>query len=870
MILTEDGEYFFDSAKTEKYTEEFHLKVFKELFGDTGFNNGNRSYSIKVKNAQFTFTKTLVYITVESDLNKNKINLRFFPIKLSVILTDGQKEQIDIFSKEQFEKIMKNRQIEYPISNSVIFTDQLKNAILTNTMKMEFEIMNIPLKKIFNSEKEKGEVFGKLSSNINLYMKNQFDFENFPEKKFFSKDDFLIKNKDKMVYYSTASCNRVQLILKLRKISNNGEVLFFTGPHGIGKTFTLLSFLTILEPNINYIYINLDILTREKNNMKVLLEEAKNLFQEENEYISAFEYVKNNMIISDLESRDLYFLSSLNSELLSTVIYLIDYIELKIKNPENKYLIVIDQFKYETDTNYDTQLINELRTKIFEKKRFSLIVCSSINYTGIKNILLLKIEKRHKECLFPYEFYNKLCEKPFIQNESEYLNLFGYLPRYCQIQKIINKKYVNVMKKKIKQKFYKFYSKLTNLKNGKLEEKIVDSLRKIKDKRKQILNLFDMKSFIENNPIKYFTIDKENNCYDYLFPLIGTIIDEIIKSKEIKDSLNIVLNNVERGWFFEHSLFDSLKNSNDFLGFYIEDTIEIQSIFKKEIIKDLDKNANTLFTFSISNVKRYDGVLYIPNEKTTILIQASIHKPVKKLAEYTEDNIEDDIKKMNKRLFKPNGISPEKYYLVFVLDYNNYYCSLAYKQEIAQFNYNYCFYEPDKALIHYNNLEKESLKELKHNNSNISMEEEYNEGFLFTKNDGFNLITNNVFIDKPGFYYAEKGVKLLTFLEEIFSEYYEIIDKIRKNKKYLGYRLITYQYKFWNIDAKSESTPIKRIIICLYHEDLYLGEIFENKDDKINYTWTKYPYGGFEEIVVTSSEEKNKIKNQNWYFIFEK
>ena len=820
MILTEDGEYFFDSAKTEKYTEEFHLKVFTELFGNTGFNNGNRSYSIKVKNAQFTFTKTLVYITVESDLNKNKINLRFFPIKLSVILTDGQKEQIDVFSEEQFEKIMKNRQIEYPISNSVIFTDQLKNAILTNTMRMEFEIMNIPLKKIFNSEKEKEEVFGKLSSNISLYMKNQFDFENFPEKKFFSKDDFLIKNKDKMVYYSTASCDRVQLTLKLRKIINNGEELFFAGPHGIGKTFTLLSFLTILEPNIYYIYINLDILTREKNNMKVLLEEAKNLFQEENEYISAFEYVKKNMIISGLESRSLYFLSSLNSELLSTVIYLIDYIELKIKNPENKYLIVIDQFKYETDSNYDTQLINELRTKIFEKKRFSLIVCSSINYTGIKNILLLKIEKRHKECLFPYEFYNKLCEKPFIQNESEYLNLFGYLPRYCQIQKIINKKYVNVMKKKIKQKFYKFYSKLTNLKNGELEEKIVDSLRKIKDKREQRLNKYDIKSFIENNPIKYFTIDTENNCYDYLFPLIGTIIDEIIKSKEIKDSLNTVLNEVEKGWFFEHSLFDTLKNSNDFLGFYIEDTIEIQSIFKKEIIKDLDKNAN--------------------------------------------------IKKMNKRFFKPNKISPEKYYLVFVLDYNNYYRSLAYKQEIAQFNYNYCFYEPDKALIHYNNLEKESLKELKYNHSNISVEEEHNEGFLFTKNDGFNLITDNVFIDKPGFYYAEKGMKLLTFLEEIFSEYYEIIDKIRKNKKYLGYRLIAYQYKFWNIDAKSESTPIKRIIICLYHEDLYLGEIFENKDDKIYYTWKKYPYGGFEEILVTSSEEKNKIKNQNWYFIFEK
>ena len=215
---------------------------------------------------------------------------------------------------------MKNRQIEYPISNSVIFTDQLKNAILTNTMKMEFEIMNIPLKKIFNSEKEKEEVFGKLSSNISLYMKNQFDFENFPEKKFFSNDDFLIKNKDKMVYYSTASCDRVQLILKLRKIINNGEELFFAGPHGIGKTFTLLSFLTILEPNIYYIYINLDILTREKNNMKVLLEEAKNLFQKENEYISAFEYVKKNMIISSLESRSLYFLSSLNSELLSTVI----------------------------------------------------------------------------------------------------------------------------------------------------------------------------------------------------------------------------------------------------------------------------------------------------------------------------------------------------------------------------------------------------------------------------------------------------------------------------------------------------------------------------------------------------------------------
>ena len=89
-------------------------------------------YSETIKNIEFNFENCLQNIQVTSTLNSNGNTLIKYPINLSIIIEDGQNETIDIFSLEQFEKILKLYHIEYPIVNSVILTEEMKKNIFEN------------------------------------------------------------------------------------------------------------------------------------------------------------------------------------------------------------------------------------------------------------------------------------------------------------------------------------------------------------------------------------------------------------------------------------------------------------------------------------------------------------------------------------------------------------------------------------------------------------------------------------------------------------------------------------------------------------------------------------------------------------------
>ena len=634
MILSEKGKYFFDTEKKTEYTRNFHDKIITNLFGFPGQKPFKISYSETIKNVEFNFKNCLQNIQVTSTLNSNGITLIKYPIKLSIIFKEGQNEAIDIFSMEQFERILKLYHIEYPVVNSVILTEEMKKNIFENNTELNLEIMNIPLNEIYSEQKEKENVFGILSKYVHLYVKNQLNMKGFPEKQFFNIKDFSIENKDKMDYYFSTRDIRAQIWDKLYKIINNDTFYFMTGPHGIGKTFTLLGFLWHVgsTPFIHHIYINLDILSQDKNFIQIIFYEAINLFDNIEEYISAFKYVQKNLKFYDLINPLINTFNYLNNQILSIVICLIEYID-SIKNnkkSEDKYVIIIDQFKYINDLDNNTDLIIKLKGIIEKKSGFSLIVCSPLNYYGIKNSLIMSLSNRVNECTFIFDYYKKLCSKPEINNSNEYLFLLGYLPRYCQIQKLINKKYINLMKKIIKKKFLKFYSNNNNS-SLKIEDVIAIKLKWIKEKKRNKLTKDELLEFIKYHPIKYFIIDFPKSSFDYLFPLVEIIIDEMIDSKELKDSSQGLLNEAQRGWYFKHLFFNSIKNKNVFLNFYIENIILIKTIFKKQKIENFDKKANTLFCFTISNAQRYDGLIYIAEEGYAIFLQASIQKKKKKI-----------------------------------------------------------------------------------------------------------------------------------------------------------------------------------------------------------------------------------------------
>ena len=875
MILSDDGKYFLDLEKKKEYDRKTHDKVINNLFDQKGYMQIHDSYLINEKDIIFKFSTFYDDINVESILNKGGNSLRRYPIQLIITYSEEKKEEIDIYSKEQFEKILKNKNISYPVINSFILTEYLKNCIFDCTYIIKMEIMNIPLKELYNEKKEIKEVFGKFSKYINLYMKSEINFDNNPEQKYYKEKDFIINNDDSLDFYYSNNCERAQMTEKLKFSVRKGLNYFITGPHGIGKTFTILGALSILsiKEKIRYIYINLDILNKQKNKMEILLYEAKNLFKNEEDYVSAFKYLKDKLnipnLIFPLSNK---ILDGLHEEILLIIIHLIEYINLNIEKDSSKYAIIIDQFKYENDTDYTSELILKIQKLIDEKNNFSLIVCSSFNYSGIKDNLISVISKEENKRKFPFEFQNKLCDKPNIKNESQYLKLFGYLPRYCQIQKMIDKKYVNLMKKIIKKKIKSFYDKECD-ENYNKEDFMILQLKWIKENIKKKLSKQQLLDFIRKNPIKYFYINLTNKSIDYLFPLIETIIDELIKSKELKDYIRVLYNESERGWYFEHELFDKIENENIFLNYYIENTIIIKSIFKKEKIENFDKKANTLFCFSISNVKRYDGIIYIPESESVLLLQASIHKPESKLAKYTKENINEDIQKMEKKFFKPNKISPKKYYLIFILDSETYRNNPNYMKELNKFNFHYCFYDLKNNKIDYQYIKDYKLNEIGFDPYDIGgeeeEEEEENTGFFFLKKDKFIEIEENKIENKPGYYYVEKGIDLLSFLDETCMEYDKIINKLYERENYYSqFRLKSFSDSYCFFPNSNEEN--KQVIIALINKTLIFGESIQNKKSKTIYKWTKYSRDWFEvEIKKLDEKESKFIKSMSGFFIFE-
>ena len=881
MFLSNGGKYFFDKNNKIEYTYIIHKEIVLYLYGNPNLNiKPSFNYIINKNNINYNFEKEFNEIIVSSPLNNNnKTILRRHPINLIMESKNENNDTIYCYNKEQFEIIIKYNNIIYPCFNSMILTNEIKDIIFDSENEEKFEISNLPLKEIYNEKKEENHVFGQLSKYIKLYMKNDFNIKDYPEKKYFKESDFLIEVNEKMVFFYSENDSRYKLMSDLTGIIQKRKTYFFTGPHGTGKTFTLLCFPIYNHiKNFHYIYINLDILSREKNYMEILFYEAKNLFDTIEEYIDSFEYVKNNLKISELQDNDIAIedINEYDNGIILTIICLINYIKEIAKNKINLgyYAIIIDQFRYKTGTNHTTDLIIQLKSKVEESKLFSLIVCSSLNYSGIKDYLISRLSySSNNKNKFKFHFINKLCDKPPIIKNEKYLSLLGYLPRYCQIEHLMCQKYINIIKKIAKKKIYKFYDK-NNYTNYDTEDLMLIKLKWIKNKKNQKLYPDELINFIKDNPIKYFIINLKTKFFDYLFPLVGTVIDELIESKELKTSFLGFLNDSQKGWIFEHLLFDTIKKTNLFLNYYIENTILVKTIFKKEKINEFDKKANTLFYFSISNVKRYDAVIYIAETNSVILIQASIHKSEKKLEEYTEDNLNKDIREIN-RFFKENDVEPSKYFLVFVLDYINYYGCKDNMDSLKKFDYNYCFYYPkNEELVN----ENKSLKEINYNKNNL-IDEEDNEGFIFFRTEHFKHIKESEIEYKPGYYYAEKGMNLLTFLKEICSEFVGLINYISKDKKYKYYKLSKFVKNYYSIKYSEElfDKGPDRIILALNRTDLILGisEGFNQNNKIIEYNWQKLSEENFTSFFLKDNEnpiiindDKNYINCLEEYFIF--
>ena len=133
-----------------------------------------------------------------------------------------------------------------------------------------------------------------------------------------------------------------------------------------------------------------------------------------------------------------------------------------------------------------------------------MIVCSLINYQGIIKNLLYELDKPFAKRIFPFDLRSETVNIP--ENINENLSLLGYLPIYRRIANLINLKYINFMKKAIKQELFEFYKeRLKDFLFIKLEDEIIKKLKLIQKNKKKILISIEMKKFCEDNP-KFFIL----------------------------------------------------------------------------------------------------------------------------------------------------------------------------------------------------------------------------------------------------------------------------------------------------------------------------------------------------------------------------
>ena len=220
--------------------------------------------------------------------------------------------------------------------------------------------------------------------------------------------------------------------------------------------------------------------------------------------------------------------------------------------------------------------------------------------------------------------YDSQIDIEYIEDskENKFLKMLGGLPRYMNIKNVLNKKILNVMIKKIKEKIQHFYNKNKLLSFSNLEEiKVNESFQ----------NLIDFKLFLEKIPFKYFVINMNDKSVDYAYPLVKIAIDELLNSNKLNKF--IPNNESEREWKFERNVIDHIKTTHIFGKYYIDSYYEIPTIYRKFKIEDelFSNSENILFYFSYVNLRRYNCAIYVYDSKSLILGQITLKKFKKQL-----------------------------------------------------------------------------------------------------------------------------------------------------------------------------------------------------------------------------------------------
>ena len=430
----------------------------------------------KFKNGGVVEINGFEYIII---FNSNKIDI-ILETKTISLFQDPKKikfpdnQLIDIYSLEQLKELLTEYKIDFPLYNGRMISFKKLEYNLDSIKEIKNYHFNDFNETIIIEQKINAQeqfTYKDLSKYIKLYLKTDIikDSNKFIENKFITIPEF--NPNSYFDYYE--DIQRDSFNPRSQFLNNEYKEVFLAGPHGIGKSFTLL-FLSINEKfikknlenlvkqelseknsnkkileleldqlikreDINTAYFNLEILSTNRDSFEIIIYETRYLFDSYEEYKNFY--------------KELY--DQINSKDFLLFIYII-FKEFSKKRKNKKIFIVFDQFKYKNDD--DLLKFDNIRNLVNDSSDLYLIFCSSLNYKGVKASLINYAEISLNNSKIPHFFYfNKLINNKSKFNNNIFLQKLGYLPRYCEINDSLSNKILNIIKKRIKIKVKKFY-----------------------------------------------------------------------------------------------------------------------------------------------------------------------------------------------------------------------------------------------------------------------------------------------------------------------------------------------------------------------------------------------------------------------------
>ena len=474
----------------------------------------------------------------------------------------------------------------------------------------------------------------------NLLFPNDYDKAN---ENISSKEKILLENLSLIYFdYQKIKSNKESEFIMTKERENFFEELFalnqtrrfipICGPKSIGKTTSLLYYLKVYA-RTKYFYINLKhcqklILSGKKEELNLCI--CKELF-------NCMQFEDVTLFYKTLDEKNYI-------NVMDIVLDILNYMNTKFSN--NKYYIVLDQYKEKIDKGYKIIKDIELKTKV--ENQFDVFVCSSINEFDFRNSLNKKLENSD-DFYLNYLFVNKLIsvsEEPLIKELSEeeikLLDESGNLYLYFyQIKdnKLYNHTPVEETRKEIMVHIISEINDYFNENDNKKKLAIIREIHTNINKKKKLIDLKDKLSLI---PFKYFNLlinDKNTFIIENLkedteivinpcFSIIIDCINQICQNSKYelnKFSSNKMTENIKTS----KQSSDLEENFNDFLLFYknkypfhesnIVDNVIINSflelnesdgeIIKKAAAKLEKKNESLLITQKYPNAKHYDTII---------------------------------------------------------------------------------------------------------------------------------------------------------------------------------------------------------------------------------------------------------------------